>query len=596
MIINDIGIHFDGSGSGGGSCDTKFPAQIISGVDGATQVGSSGIVQYTVASPGDWTVTGNVDGISAVTGTGNTYSIKSVYPENTGSTERVITFTAQNQYGSTSFSFIQYEPLDLVATFVMESGSQRVCNSTNWFDYYTVDGDENQYTSSTYNFAEAGTYVIRYRLRTLNLSSYSLFYNNLPTELVIPKIGPIGSGSTAFKNNPNLTTLTVDAEGIGGNSFSNCTSLTSVTFGSHVKTIDNIAFYGCSALTDVTIPSTVNSFSTNFAPAVTGLTLGSGLTIDGTMSTNIQSVVVGNDCKFNVERAFQSCTGLTSLTLGTGCTFTGTHNFTSCSSLPELTLPEGTVLGTTAGQQAYGCTSITALTVNCNVPEQAFRNSVFASNAEVTIGTGCTNIGASAFTNDTGIKTLTFNTGGTWCIADKYAFANCTGLITADLGNRCDINSKSANAFRGCTSLTAITGLPTNHPESDNTVRLRGSAFLNDYVLETINGAGGNGTLVIPEGITLIGTRTLEKVGISASTVITTIDLPSTLNDIANNAISGTQVTAIICRATTAPSITNGTTFAGLSASGTLYIPADADYSTWLAALGEGWSTSPIPT
>ena len=88
---------------------------------------------------------------------------------------------------------------------------------------------------------------------------------------------------------------------IGVYAFNGCTSLTSVTFGSSLETLENYAFHDCSALTNINLPSSV--------------------------------LEVG-------EHVFDGCTALASVTLSDELTEIGKYTFANCSALTTIDLPE----------------------------------------------------------------------------------------------------------------------------------------------------------------------------------------------------------------------------------------------------------------
>ena len=63
--------------------------------------------------------------------------------------------------------------------------------------------------------------------------------------------------SNTYSNGKGVITFVGDVTEIGSSSFSDCSSLTSVTIGDSVTTIGNHAFAFCSRLTSVTIPDSV---------------------------------------------------------------------------------------------------------------------------------------------------------------------------------------------------------------------------------------------------------------------------------------------------------------------------------------------------
>ncbi len=94
----------------------------------------------------------------------------------------------------------------------------------------------------------------------------------------------------------NGTTYSVTS--IGGNAFSGCSGLTSITIPNSVTSIENDAFRECAGLTSITIPNSVTS--------------------------------IGN-------YAFYECSGLTSITIGSGVTWINYLAFASCKNLETVT-------------------------------------------------------------------------------------------------------------------------------------------------------------------------------------------------------------------------------------------------------------------
>jgi hypothetical protein len=112
---------------------------------------------------------------------------------------------------------------------------------------------------------------------------------------------------------------------IGGNAFSGCKNLTSVTIPNSVTTMEG-AFANCTALTSITIPNSVE----------------------------------------NIDGAFSKCTQLTTITLPKSITSIGDHTFFGCSSLKSITIPESVK---TIGNEAFlGCSSLKSITCKAPTP------------------------------------------------------------------------------------------------------------------------------------------------------------------------------------------------------------------------------------
>lgn len=112
---------------------------------------------------------------------------------------------------------------------------------------------------------------------------------------------------------------------IGGNAFSGCKNLTSVTIPNSVTTMEG-AFANCTALTSITIPNSVE----------------------------------------NIDGAFSKCTQLTTITLPNSITSIGDHTFFGCTSLKSITIPESVK---TIGNEAFlGCSSLKSITCKAPTP------------------------------------------------------------------------------------------------------------------------------------------------------------------------------------------------------------------------------------
>jgi len=86
---------------------------------------------------------------------------------------------------------------------------------------------------------------------------------------------------------------------IGGGAFSDCSSLTSVTFGNSVTSIGYSAFSGCSGLTSVIIPDSMTSIG---------------------------------------DRAFQDCSSLNFVKIGNSVTSIGVYAFDGCKRMTSVTI------------------------------------------------------------------------------------------------------------------------------------------------------------------------------------------------------------------------------------------------------------------
>lgn len=264
------------------------------------------------------------------------------------------------------------------------------------------------------------------------------------------------------------------------------------------------------------------------------------------------------ELKANAFRA----TSISALTANT-LSIIGTSAFESCPNVTWSIIPTGI---TSIGQKAFNASGL---------------------GGALTIPASVTSLGSSAFTG-TKIQSLDFAERDTILSLNgsQATFANTKNLTGVTINP--NVNACSVNAFRGCTGLSVFTWTAMSesigHAVDERSIR--GNEFTDCKSLVTIT---------LPEGIEKLAAGAFQ-----GCTNLVSVILPASLyNDVYNTNIglssfSGSNVTAITCYAETAPNI-HADAFVGMPASGTLYTPADADYSTWLAALGEGWTQETIP-
>ena len=460
------------------------------------------------------------------------------------------------------------------------------------------------------------------------------------TSVTIPE-GVTSIGNSAFYNCTGFTSITIP-EGvtlIGSNAFYGCTGLTSVTIPSSVTLIGSEAFKGCTNLTKVTLNSNAvasnsytseyDNFYTIFGFQVTEYVLGEGVTSIGNAAfyncKRVTSVTIPEGVTSIGNNAFYNCTDLTSITLPEGVTSIGISAFYGCTGLTSVTIPEGVI--SIENSAFYNCKKLTSITIPESV--RSIGNFVFY---------GCSNVQEFVFEGETpptfgtkvfygsscpiyvptleavtaykaadnmsdyksrirvmpifvvvdGIKYQLLDNGTFAVVANNYSgevvipsSINYNGAATA-------VTSIAANAFYGCTDLTAVT-IPSSITsiESDafksctnltkvtinsNAVASSGSSLKNifgtqvpEYVLgEDVTKIGNNAfygctgltSVTIPEGVTSIGNYAfygcygltsvtipegVTEIGYNAfqnCTGLTSITIPSSITTIRTDAFS----------------------------------------------------------
>jgi len=362
-----------------------------------------------------------------------------------------------------------------------------------------------------------------------------------------------------FAGCTSLQTATL-GEGItymGEYMFNGCTSLTEINFPSTLKYISGLN--GCTSLASVTIPNGVEKIYGAFNnTGLTSVSFPSTLTEIGSdygafrHCTELTSVTIPDSVTRLKRDSFYGCTGLTSVTIGTGITYIDRNVFSECTSLQSITInavtppscdstafyhtnncpiyvPEDSVetyksAWTDLASRIYaipvesfamkftpksGGTPIeveledlaTAGTIVIADVPSAIRN---GASGTLEIGEGVTTIGMLAFSNCTGLTSVTIPSGVT--TIQSNAFNSCSSLKTVSIPNT--VTTISTSLFGNCRSLTSIT-IP------DSVTTIQNNVFVNCTSLTSIE---------IPSSVTSIGNgafkgcTSLDYVTVNATT------------------------------------------------------------------------------
>ncbi len=275
-------------------------------------------------------------------------------------------------------------------------------------------------------------------------------YCNLLTSVTFP-VGVISIGDLALGNCTGLTSVSLPSSitSMGTYVFFGCSSLTSVTLPAGLSSVSAGTFQSCTALTSVTLPSSPTSIggeAFKFCPKLTSLTLPTSVTSIGSGAFygcgGLTSFVIPPNIMTISPGLFTSCVGLTSLIIPPAVTTIGGFAFQSCRGLTSIQIPAGVI---SIGSKAFdSCSSLTAIAVDA---DNTNYNSVagFLTNygqttllvcppgksGEITIPSGITSIGPSAFLNCTKVIGVTFPVTFTMSIGDS-AFKSCTALTRAN--------------------------------------------------------------------------------------------------------------------------------------------------------------------
>ena len=228
---------------------------------------------------------------------------------------------------------------------------------------------------------------------------------------------------------------------IGGDAFSGCVGLTSITIPDGVTNIGSSAFRGCTGLTSITIPDSVtNIWSSAFSgcSGLTSIVVEEGNSVyhsagNCLIKTASRTLIAG--CKTSAipddysvtdigDYAFSGCVGLTSITIPDSVTSIGWYAFDGCTGLTSVTIPDSV---TWIGDYAFfGCSGLTSINIPDGVTSIGLGTFYGCSSlTSITIPDSVTSIGEHAFWKCTGLTSVTFEgTVAEWNAINKSSSWN----------------------------------------------------------------------------------------------------------------------------------------------------------------------------
>ncbi|MBQ8546335.1 MAG: leucine-rich repeat protein [Clostridia bacterium] len=186
-----------------------------------------------------------------------------------------------------------------------------------------------------------------------------------------------------------------------------CTSVTSLTIGESVSSIDTYAFYNCTALTSIIFNATdmTDLSSNNY------VFYNAGQSVDGikvNIGKNVTKIPAYLFCPYSSSSSYSPKITSIDFEEESVCERIGSYAFATCTSLASVTIPDSV---TSVGGAAFAtCTSLTSVTIPDSVT--SIGASAFAtctSLTSVTIGEGVTSIENSAFSDCSKLVEIKFN-------------------------------------------------------------------------------------------------------------------------------------------------------------------------------------------
>ena len=260
--------------------------------------------------------------------------------------------------------------------------------------------------------------------------------------------------------------------------FQNLSSLTTLTIGNAVTSIDNLTFTNSTGLTTVTLgreglaPASmaISMSAFNNCPNLVTLNLNSNMQILNYYSNAISpfpaitTVSIGNKVTSIEDYAFSGCAQLKNIVVPNSVDSIGQSVFSGCKSLASVTFGSSVV---SIGANVFSdCGSLMNINVDNANASFSSVNGVLLSKDQLTfiqypegrtgayeVPASVKTIGSKAFISCTGLQSVVMPQ--TITSIQSSAFANCTGLDSIAIPQ--SITSIHSSAFANCSGLTSVT-------------------------------------------------------------------------------------------------------------------------------------------
>lgn len=363
----------------------------------------------------------------AVTGTGDTNTVKATYCRIEGAPDRN-KIAAANKAGYTG-------ELAIPAQITYQGKIFNV----------TAMNDSTFYGASALNSVKIDAPVE-------SIGNYSFYDCKTLTTVTLPSsLRTLGAWAFAYCEKLDTITLPESLESFGGiRSFAWCYGLKNINIPSKITEIPQYTFYGC-AFESIKIPAAVTTLGSNVFQSCTALRnieIPYGIkTIPSYFLSGckaLESVSIPESVKEIGASAFENCQKLV-IKLPANVTKINSNAFKGCLSLIEFTIPDS--MTSVPSSLFYGCSNLVTVRMNDDITEigsNAFRNCTSLENIITADGQTGMNLPAA-------LKTLA-----------SYAFSGCKRITEVVLPAK--VKSLGANSFSdgGLKTLVLPAGLTSN--------------------------------------------------------------------------------------------------------------------------------------
>jgi hypothetical protein len=389
---------------------------------------------------------------------------------------------------------------------------------------WVAPGNETVSVNSDATNTASGTYTVA----TAPEEDF-IFVTNAGSITITGYVGPGGA-----VNMPSMITG-LPVTSIGASTFSDVSTITSVTIPNSVTNLGQYAFSSCSGLAEITISSGVSivgegTFQDCFS--LNEVTILGALTSIGDYAfsscPDLTSLPIA-DTVTNIGQYAFFGGGLTNVTIPAAVTNIGAAAFLFCNQLPAITVDPANADYTSVDGVLFNKnltelveypdgnleSSYTITNSVTSIDDYAFQSCVLAS---VAIPAGVTNIGNYSFESCALLAGVVIPDGVTSIGNEAFAFCNgLTGInLTASVTNLGQI------PFVGCANMGAITVASGNPAFSS----VNGVLYNETGTLLIEFPGGPNGSFAIPGGVGDIGSEAFENCNLAS------VAIPSSVTNI----------------------------------------------------------------
>ena len=317
------------------------------------------------------------------------------------------------------------------------------------------------------------------------------------------------------------------------------TKMSTVVIEEGVTSIGQYAFYDCVYLDSVNVSNSVTAIG-KYAFLQTGL----------------RKIVLSSNLKSISEHAFEH-TAVSSIEIPESVTEVGDSVFYACSGLKSVTIGSGmSYIGRSLFENCSNLTSVKISNSINSIKENAFRGC--AKLTSIDIPNSITNIEEKAFYGS-GLNKLVIPKNVTFIGDDAFSFCSNLASITVSSENPIFGSRDDCNAIIENSSKTLTVGCKNTLIPNDVTI-IGADAFL---------GSKGLTSIVIPEGVEVIGSSSFAKTG------LTNIRIPKSVTTIGDFAFDGcNNMTSVVSKREEDPLVLLDSVFNGISSGCVLTTPS----------------------